>query len=492
MTELTLTKSLPPEADTVVVGLVEDNDRTMLVGWPADRSKAFAKRHGQSLLATAELIGANPKANTVALVPDGDTRIVVVGLGESPVAAEAARQATGFAVRAAVGSKARPVRHVAVSLAPTTADDVKAVAEGALLAAYRPTPISSRPQPDGIAQVSVVADGGPAAQRAATLARATVTAVNRARDLVNRPANLLPPAELAATAQHLAADAHVAVEVLDETALAAGGFGGLLAVGSGSARPPRLVKLTWTPRGAHTHVALVGKGITFDSGGLDLKPATSMATMGSDMAGAACCLAATLAAADLGLKVKVTTWLALAENLPSGSAYRAGDVLTIRGGVTVENYNTDAEGRLVLADALARAAEDKPDLLVDVATLTGAKTVALGKWTNAVMASDDTVADELLTAAEAAGEAFWHLPLTPEAEDGLKSTVADLKSGGPREAAPLVAAAFLRHFTADLPWAHLDIAGSELNTGEAQGIRPVGATGAGVRTLVALLANLGS
>jgi len=492
MTELTLAKSLPQGADTIVVGLVEDNGRGTLVGWPADRSKAYAKRHGQSLLAAAELIGATPEANRVCLLPDGDTRIAVVGLGETPTTPEAARQATGFAVRAAAGSKTRPVHHVAVSLGPTTPDDVKAIAEGALLAAYHPTPVSSRPQPDEIARVTVVADSGPAIQRAAALARATATAVNRARDLVNRPANLLPPAELAATAQHLAADAHVAVEVLDETALAAGGFGGLLAVGSGSARPPRLVKLTWTPRGAHTHVALVGKGITFDSGGLDLKPATSMATMGSDMAGAACCLAATLAAADLGLKVKVTTWLALAENLPSGSAYRAGDVLTIRGGVTVENYNTDAEGRLVLADALARAAEDKPDLLVDVATLTGAKTVALGKWTNAVMASDDTVADELLTAAEAAGEAFWHLPLTPEAEDGLKSTVADLKSGGPREAAPLVAAAFLRHFTADLPWAHLDIAGSELNTGEAQGIRPVGATGAGVRTLVALLANLGS
>jgi len=496
MTELTLAKSLPRDADTEVYGLRRAQGKTGVTGWSAERDKAFAKRHGQSLLAAAEVLGAGPTPGTVRLVPDGTQRLVLVGLGDDPVDHETARQAAGFAVRAALAAAAtaetRPVRHIALSLGLTHADQVKAIAEGALLGAYQPPRVSSRPQPPALAQVTLVADAGGALPRAVQLARATATAVNRARDLVNRPPNLLSPADLAAAAERLATPVHIGVEILDEAALARGGYGGLLGVGCGSARPPRLVKLTWAPRGAHTHVALVGKGVTFDSGGLDLKQATSMYPMGGDMSGAACCLAATVAAAELDLKVKVTTWLALAENLPSGTAYRPSDVLTIHGGTTVESFSTDAEGRLILADALSRATEDQPDLLVDVATLTGAKPLALGKWTNAVLASDETVADEVLTAAEAAGEAFWHLPITPEAEDALKSTVADLKSGGPLEGATLVAAAFLRHFTAGLPWAHLDIAGSELNAGEAQGIRPIGATGAGVRTVVALLAKLGA
>jgi len=166
-------------------------------------------------------------------------------------------------------------------------------------------------------------------------------------------------------------------------------------------------------------------------------------------------------------------------------------VLVLRGGTTVENANTDAEGRLVLADALARAAEDRPHLIVDIATLTGAKAVALGKWTTGLFASDDTVADQLLDAGEAAGEALWHLPITEEAEEALKSKVADLKSGGAREGGALVAAAFLRHFTAGRPWAHLDVASGEINTGEPRDVHPAGATGLGVRTLVALLTKLG-
>ena len=231
---------------------------------------------------------------------------------------------------------------------------------------------------------------------------------------MNIPANLLYPESFAEEAQALAKGTRLTCEVLDETALAAQGYGGLMAVGGGSARPPRLVRLTYRPRGAKTHLALVGKGITFDTGGLNLKPADGMYTMKCDMAGAAAVLAATWAIAKLGLKIKVTAYAAMAENMPSGSAYRPSDVLTIFGGKTVENGNSDAEGRLVMADALARSNADAPDLVVDVATLTGAAVVALGDRTAGVMATDDPTAQKVLDAARLAGEPFWQLPIPSE------------------------------------------------------------------------------
>ena len=280
--------------------------------------------------------------------------------------------------------------------------------------------------------------------------------------------------------------------MLDEGALAAQGYGGLLAVGGGSARPPRLVRLTYRPRGAKTHLALVGKGITFDTGGLNLKPADGMYTMKCDMAGAAAVLAATWAIAKLGLKVKVTAYAAMAENMPSGSAYRPSDVLTIFGGKTVENGNSDAEGRLVMADALARSNADAPDLVVDVATLTGAAVVALGDRTAGVMATDDPTAQKVLDAARLAGEPFWQLPIPSETRAKLDSTVADLRSTGTdRAGGALVAAAFLREFVdASIPWAHLDIAGPAFRTGGPEGAFSTGGTGVGVATLVELARSL--
>jgi leucyl aminopeptidase len=287
-------------------------------------------------------------------------------------------------------------------------------------------------------------------------------------------------------------DARVSVEVLDEKAMDRGGYGGILAVGSGSSRPPRLVRLSYAPRGARKHLALVGKGITFDSGGLNLKPAEGMYTMKCDMAGAAAVFAAVQAVAGLGLKVKVTAYGSLAENLPSDTAYRPSDVLTMYGGKTVENGNTDAEGRLVMADALVRASDDSPDLLVDVATLTGAAIVALGTRTAAVMATDDGTADQILDAAEAAGEEVWHLPIPAETRARLDSKVADLRStAGDRAGGALVAAAFLREFVGEgVSWAHLDIAGPAFEDGSPYGYVTTGGTGAGVRTLVALAASL--
>ena len=238
----------------------------------------------------------------------------------------------------------------------------------------------------------------------------------------------------------------------------------------------------------------MGKGITFDSGGLDIKPAGQMASMTCDMSGAAAVIAATRAIAALGLSVKVTAYAAMAENLPSGTAYRSGDVLTMFDGTTVENVNTDAEGRLVMADALGRAGTDSPNLIVDVATLTGACMVALGKRTAGLMASDDATADRLLDAAEVAGEGFWHLPITDDIREGLKSDIADLRSGGKsRYGGALAAAAFLQHFVPEgVSWAHLDIAGPAWNDESPYGCTPLGGTGAAVRTLVALATQLAS
>ena len=315
----------------------------------------------------------------------------------------------------------------------------------------------------------------------------TSAAVDLAREWVNLPGNALVPESFAELVRPVAKNAKLAIEVWDDKALERDGFGGIVAVGSGSTRKPRLVKLSYAPRGAKFHLALVGKGITFDAGGLNLKPGDSMYTMKSDMAGAAAVIAATAAIAELGLRIRVTTFAALAENLPSGSAYRPSDVITMYGGTTVENGNSDAEGRIVLADALVKASEDQPNLVIDVATLTGACMVALGERVAGLMARDDETADIILDAAEAAGEQFWQLPIPADARPKLDSKVADLKSTGDKYGGALTAAAFLSEFVPEeTPWAHLDIAGPAFNSGSAYDYIPAGGTGAGVRTLVAL------
>jgi leucyl aminopeptidase len=286
----------------------------------------------------------------------------------------------------------------------------------------------------------------------------------------------------------------VKVTVLDEKQLAAEGCGGILGVGQGSANPPRLVRLTYKPRGAKAHVALVGKGITYDSGGLTIKPGAAMQTMKCDMAGAAAVVNATLAVAELGLPVAVSTWVPMAENMVSGTATRPGDVITMYGGRTVEVLNTDAEGRLVLADALGMASEAKPDLVVDVATLTGACEQALGDRVGGVMGNDETLVGQLRAAATRAGEKLWPLPISDEMPVKVRtySTVADLMQhnvdtyGG-----AIYAAAFLQEFVADgLRWAHLDIAGPGFNKRGAYGHVTAGGTGVTVATLVELVTEL--
>ena len=479
------------EADILVVGLAAASDGPLLVGVPDEVAKEARATWGRPLLEVAASLGAAPKVGTTALVPLPRLRVVVVGVGDVDVTPENIRRAAGSGVRAAAAlGVARPVA-ACVSFDAVEPEVLQAAAEGALLGAFAPARLATGQPAPALSSVSVVTgvDGRQTVAQAQTVA----DAVSRARTWVNMPANQLYPETFAEEARALARGARLDVEVLDEKALQRAGFGGILAVGGGSSQPPRLVRVSYSPRGARAHLALVGKGITFDSGGLNLKTAEGMYTMKCDMAGAAAVLSAVRAIADLGLRLRVTAYAAMAENMPSGTAYRPSDVLTMYGGTTVENANSDAEGRLVLADALARAVEDKPDLIVDVATLTGACVVALGERVGGLMASDDATADRLLDAAETAGEAFWQLPIPAEMVENLKSDIADLRSSGTtRYGGALTAAAFLRSFVGDLPWAHLDIAGPAWNDKAAYDYVPKGGTGSAVRTLVALARSLAS
>jgi leucyl aminopeptidase len=296
------------------------------------------------------------------------------------------------------------------------------------------------------------------------------------------------PADLAAAAEQAARAAGLGIQILDETELAKDGYGGILAVGMGSVHPPRLVRLEYANPAATRTVVFVGKGITFDSGGLSLKTPKGMETMKSDMSGAAAVLGALQAIASLGPAVNVVGYMSIAENMPGGGAQRPSDVITIYGGKTVEVLNTDAEGRLVLADAVARSGADSPALLVDVATLTGAQTVALGTRTAGVMASDDALAAQVADSARRAGEAMWPMPLPEELRKGLDSAVADIANvSGDRGGGMLVGGLFLREFVPEgVRWAHLDIAGPAFNDGGPYGYTPKGGTGSAVRTLVQL------
>ncbi len=492
---LTLATSCPRDADVVVFGVAESSGTPVLVGVPDELDQRTAKQFGQPLLAVARGLGADAKPGSTTVLPGADgSRLIAVGLGEADVTPEQVRRAAGNGVRAAAGLNAeRPLR-VAICLDAVEPEVVKGAAEGALLGAYSFVKVSGREPKEAIASVTVVSSSGkPEARRAIETARTVAAAVCLARDWVNTPANVLYPETFADAARAAVKGTKIEVEVLDEKALERGGYGGLLAVGGGSSHGPRLVRFDYAPRGAKAHLALVGKGITFDTGGLNLKTSDGMYTMKSDMAGAAAVLAATRAIAQLGLKVRVTSYAAMAENMPSGTAYRPSDVLTMYGGTTVENVNSDAEGRLVMADALVRAGEDSPALIIDVATLTGACVVALGERVAGLMASDDAAADHVLDAAESAGEAFWQLPIPDGTRKKLESKVADLRSGGNRWGGALSAASFLQSFVPDdVPWAHLDIAGPAFNDEGPYDYVPSGGTGMAVRTLVALAQSLQS
>ena len=387
-------------------------------------------------------------------------RIALVGLGRlDELSDEQARRAAGSAIRAVAGTAATVA--TTLPLVSATISTIRAVAEGVALGAYRYDEVRSAPDPVALTDVTLIVPSSLADGAAAAVSKALIHARAQcvARDLVTMPANLLGPVEFAAAVRDRLPDS-VEVDVWDEQRLVDEGCGGLVAVARGSARPPRLVRLAYRPADPVARVALVGKGITFDTGGISLKrPSEIMDAMKGDMAGAASVLAVFTALADLRVPLEVHGELCLAENMPGGDAQRPSDVITMRNGTTVEVRNTDAEGRLVLADGLALAAEGGPDAIVDVATLTGAAIRAIGPRATAIFANDDDLLRQLLSAAEDAGEATWHLPLWEELRDNLESEVADLDNLGGDEAGATMGGLFLREFVDENPWAHLDIAG---------------------------------
>ncbi|MGW3492820.1 leucyl aminopeptidase [Streptomyces sp. NPDC001020] len=499
MTALTLSTAAAAglRADAIVVGVAKGAKGPVV----APGAEAVDQAYDGKLAATLETLGATGAEGEVTKLPAPSgfkaPVVVAVGLGAEPekdeaFTAESLRRAAGCAARALAGSK-----KAVFALPVTEAADAGAIGEGALLGAYtfdaykengRNAKNAKNGKPP-LAEVAVL--GGKPRDKAFKAAVERVVAVseelNRARDLINMPPNDLDPAAFAALAQTTAKEHGLKVQVLDEKALTKGGYGGILGVGAGSAAAPRLVKLSYTHPDADKHLAFVGKGITYDSGGISLKPAGHNETMKCDMSGAAAVFAAVVAAARLGLEVNVTGWLALAENMPSGSATRPGDVLRMYSGKTVEVLNTDAEGRLVLADALWAASQENPDAIVDVATLTGAMMVALGNHTFGIMANDDAFRTAIHEAAEEVGEDAWPMPLPEHLRKSMDSPTADIANMGERMGGGLVAGLFLKEFIGEgITWAHLDIAGPAFNEQAPFGYTPKGGTGSAVRTLVRL------
>ncbi|MCL7369192.1 MULTISPECIES: leucyl aminopeptidase [Streptomyces] len=501
MTALTLSTAAAPglRADAIVIGVAKGSNGPSV----APGAEAVDKAYDGRLAGVLETLGASGAEGEVTKLPAPSgfkaPVVVAVGLGAEPdkdagFDGEALRRAAGAAARALAGAK-----KAAFALPLAEAADAGAVAEGVLLGAYafdaykesaKETKGAKGAKGNGKAPLAEAALlGGKPRDKAykAAIERAAAVSeeLNRARDLVNTPPNDLDPEAFAAVAQTAAKEHGIKVQVLDEKALTKGGYGGILGVGAGSASGPRLVKLSYTSPKAKKSLAFVGKGITYDSGGISLKPAGHNETMKCDMAGAAAVFAAVVAAARLGLEVNVTGWLALAENMPSGSATRPGDVLRMYSGKTVEVLNTDAEGRLVLADALWAASQEKPDAIIDVATLTGAMMLALGSRTYGVMANDDAFRSAVYEAAEEVGEPAWPMPMPEHLRKGLDSATADMANMGERMGGGLVAGLFLREFVGEgIAWAHLDIAGPAFNEGAPFGYTPKGGTGTAVRTLV--------
>lgn len=475
-------------ADALVVAISQGDTPLVLPFDGASKSALKELNSGLSVLT------ATGKVDNVLRIPAPAgieaKSVVFTGVGsltddEQP-SVETLRRAAGSAARSLTG-----VEKAVFALPAPASEQVKAIAEGILLGAHpvrKPSedaPAAKRP----LAAAEVATSLKPKEARAALdYAKTVGSAVTGARDLINTPPNDLYPETFANAAKAAVKGTKVKVKVLDEDDLREGGYGGLIGVGQGSVRGPRLVKLTYSPAKAKKHYALVGKGITFDTGGISIKPAAGMETMKSDMSGAAAVLHTVIAAAKLEIPVQVTGYLTLAENMPSANAQRPSDVITIRGGKTVEVLNTDAEGRLVLADALVDAVEDDADVIIDIATLTGAQMVALGTQVSAVMGTDD-IREEVVVGAGQCGEQMWPMPLPKELLGPMSSTVADIANIGERWGGMLSAGLFLQEFTDGRPWAHIDIAGPSFNSGSPRHYEPKGGTGVGVRTMLTVLQN---
>ncbi|WP_283133813.1 leucyl aminopeptidase [Rhizohabitans arisaemae] len=482
MTTVRLMASAPAshDADALVVG-VHSGPQGLR---PAPGAESVDEALGGKLVEALRSVAFTGKTGEVAKIPTfgalSTPLVLAVGLGDADGTVEDLRRAAGAAARALAGTA-----RAAFALPATTREQVEAIALGALLGAYT----FDRYRTNGelkppVGEIAVLTEAEAPLERTVVVAES----VNLVRDLVNTPPSDLWPAKLAELAAERGAQAGLEVEVLDETALKENGYGGIVAVGQGSINPPRLVRLAYRHPEATKTLAFVGKGITFDSGGLSLKPSSAMDWMKADMGGAGAVLGSLLGIAGLGLKVNVVGYLCLAENMPSGTAQRPSDVYTSYSGKTVEVLDTDAEGRLVLVDGIARAGEDEPDLIVDVATLTGAQIIALGWRTAGVMANDDAFRTRVVEIAERAGEPSWPMPLPAELRKGLDSSVADIANlPSERWGSMLVAGIFLKEFVPDgVTWAHIDIAGPSFNKTDPYGYTPKGGTGAATRTLIGL------
>jgi leucyl aminopeptidase len=444
-------------------------------------------------LRALDATGAVEQVNRLVVSSLPVASVLTVGLGKSrdDWPADVVRRAAGTAARA-LGSAEAAVTTLAEL-------NLQAAVEGLILGSYRFTEFrtdKTAPKDPGLRKITVLSTAKDAKAQAAH-ATAIANAVATARDFVNTPPSHLFPAEFAKRAKALGESVGLEVEVLDDKALQKQGYGGVIGVGKGSSRLPRLVRLTYhgsrlakKPKQAKK-VALVGKGVTFDTGGISIKPAASMHYMTGDMGGAAAVIATVTLAAQRELPIDVIATVPMAENMPSATAQRPGDVLTQYGGTTVEVLNTDAEGRLILADAIVRACEDHPDYLIETSTLTGAQPVALGTRTPGVMGSDE-FRDRVADISRRVGENGWPMPLPDELKEDLKSTVADLANvSGQRFAGMLVAGVFLREFVADgVNWAHIDVAGPAYNTGSPWGYTPKGGTGVPTRTMFAVLEDI--
>jgi leucyl aminopeptidase len=418
------------------------------------------------------------------------SRLLLIGVG-------AADEAGWRAAGAAIARTAARETSITIAMPPDVQHEaIRGLAEGLWLASYRfrlPNPAATVDDTPELGEVLVAVADPDAHQAALTAAQVTARTTLLARDLTNTPSSVKSPEWLADQVTAAAAEyPGLSIKIREPAQLAAEGFGGILAVGGGSATGPRLVELGWQPADARTHVVLVGKGITFDTGGISIKPREAMKLMRKDMAGAAAVLAATIGAAALRLPVRITALAPLAENMVSGSAFRPGDVVRHYGGLTSETTNSDAEGRLVLADALAYAVDRlAPDLLIDVATLTGANAVALGKRHSALYSENDELAEALIGAGRTAGELAWRMPLPNDYVEYLGSEIADLYSAPDRGAGSVTAALFLREFTGPLRdrWVHVDMSAPSWAEGN-DGVLAKGATGYGVRTLLRWLGEL--
>jgi leucyl aminopeptidase len=494
--------------DAIVIGVHRRNGDNsanggdLLLGTGAESiAAAFDGRLTDTLRLLGATGGAGEVVKLATLGAITAPLVVAVGLGAEPAGAapkpEVLRRAVGSAVRALAGQ-------AKVALALPVPDDetlpaaVRAQAEGAQLGAYRFEGYKSKPNPRRpVTSVAVhVPDARDRAARAEVRRAAVVAgAVARARDWVNTPPNDLQPPQFAEQIAAAATEAGVDVTVLNEKDLRRQGFGGIVAVGQGSQAPPRLVRLSYEPAGGSpaVRVALVGKGITFDTGGVSIKPSQGMWEMKSDMAGAAAVVSVVLAAAGLKVRAAVTAWVPIAENMPSGTSYRPGDVITMYNGKKVEVLNTDAEGRMILADAIARACEDSPDVLLETSTLTGGQVVSLGKRVAGVM-GDLRLCERVRAAGEATGEPAWPMPLPDDVRQGMESAVADISQVNAsleRVGTMLQGGHFLSEFVpSGLPWAHIDIAGPAYHSGEPVGYVTKGGTGFPVRMLVALIDDL--